>query len=319
MSNSKSTTKRKINQTDGCYDDEYPENNDTVSSNQVKKGKHSSENTTNDTESKSNYLIEEKKSEQKSNENVNDNKVTMKIENGNTIFISFKGKTESQKFKCTYFKELYPIICDILSKKYEMQQYGSFDKNDDIQFRFININNEDVVLSSNTLITQIKATYCMEEGIDVIVDGGCQNDFRCYLFPTQNFIDLAIRYLDNIKADYLFPSHVMMECNSKKISIYDKVSNIGIKKNYILEITHSNKKQIKTDTIKIFIQTDEGKTIELTVNNNQPILDVKYLIYKQAGIPCNVQTLLFDGNLLQNKHTLNSYKINNKSTLNLYN
>ena len=68
---------------------------------------------------------------------------------------------------------------------------------DEIPFRFINVNNSDDILTGDTLIKQMKNKYFMEEGIEIIVDGGCQYDFNIHLFPTQTFVDLGIKYLTN--------------------------------------------------------------------------------------------------------------------------
>ena len=58
--------------------------------------------------------------------------------------------------------------------------------------------------------------------------------------------------------------------------------------------------------------------IELMVDPNQTVFDVKYQIYKKEGISYNHQTLTFNGSVPDDVKTLIFYKINNQSTFGLY-
>ena len=245
--------------------------------------------------------------------------VVREIINGNTLSITYQNNAYCRKIdsNTSCLKDLYESIYNILFKKCGLESYSSFDKYADIPFRFINTKNDDDILNDNTLIKDIKNKYFMEEGIEIIVDGGCQNDFNCYLFPSQTFIDLAIKYLQNIKADYLLLSHIKMEINNQIISIYDTVKQVGVKKNYILEITHKKGAQ-NGQRIEIFIKKLNQEIIKLMVDTNQTVLDIKYLIFKKQGILYQNQTLTLNGTVLDNIKSLNSYKILQQSTLTLY-
>ena len=257
--------------------------------------------------------------EEKKQNDVENSAILMEIINGDIISITHKSNKYSQKIdsNSTCLKDIYKSIYDVLFKKCGLENYSSFDKYDEVPFRFININNSDDILNGDTLIKQMKNKYFMEEGIEIIVDGGCQNDFNIHLFPTQTFVDLGIKYLTNIKADYLLPSHINMEVNNERINMYDTVKQAQVKKNYILEITHKKGAQ-NGKRIEIFIKKLNQQNIKMMVDPNQTIFDTKYMIYRKEGISYNNQTLTFDGNVLENLKTLNNYKIVTGSTLTLY-
>ena len=60
-----------------------------------------------------------------------------------------------------------------------------------------------------------------------------------------------------------------------------------------------------------------GHTISLRVELSDTIDCVKVKIQEKVGIPSDVQQLFFDGDQLEDCHTLNDYHIQNKTTLNL--
>ena len=70
-------------------------------------------------------------------------------------------------------------------------------------------------------------------------------------------------------------------------------------------------------TRQIFVKTLTGKTITLKIQGDVSIAMVKKAIQKKEGIPPRRQRLIFAGRQLEDAETLNSYDIQNGSTLHL--
>ena len=69
--------------------------------------------------------------------------------------------------------------------------------------------------------------------------------------------------------------------------------------------------------IQLFVKSLTGKTITLRMNSNDTVVDVKAKLEKKESIPPVEQQLIFQGQQLDDDHTLDDYAISNNSTLHL--
>ncbi|XBI22627.1 hypothetical protein VPH35_063624 [Triticum aestivum] len=73
----------------------------------------------------------------------------------------------------------------------------------------------------------------------------------------------------------------------------------------------------KSRIMQTFVKNLEGKTLTLEVGQSDTINSVKVKIYEKDAIPPRKQRIIFNGNQLEDHHTMADYKIGRKSTLHL--
>ena len=74
-------------------------------------------------------------------------------------------------------------------------------------------------------------------------------------------------------------------------------------------------KQIKGTSMQIFVQTNDGKTIQLTVESSDIIMRVKAKVQVKLGISLGQQKLFFNEKRLEDSKTLSHYNVEDGSTL----
>ena len=67
--------------------------------------------------------------------------------------------------------------------------------------------------------------------------------------------------------------------------------------------------------MQVFVKTLTEETITLDVEPTDTIESIKSKIQNEMGVPLSQQRLIFDGQQLEDGHTLDDYKIQNNSTL----
>ena len=66
-----------------------------------------------------------------------------------------------------------------------------------------------------------------------------------------------------------------------------------------------------------FVKTLTGKNIDISIDPNMTILQVKQQIYNRENVPVEQQRLVFQGKQLEDNNTISHYEIVNGSTLHL--
>ena len=74
-------------------------------------------------------------------------------------------------------------------------------------------------------------------------------------------------------------------------------------------------KQIKGTSMQIFVQTNDGKTIQLTVESTDIVMRVKAKVQVKQGISLGQQNLFFNEQRLEDSKTLSHYNVEDGSTL----
>lgn len=67
----------------------------------------------------------------------------------------------------------------------------------------------------------------------------------------------------------------------------------------------------------LFLKTLTGKTITIEARHGDTILEIKWLVYDQEGIPADQQRMQFAGHLLDDRLSLSFYGIQRESTIHL--
>ena len=68
---------------------------------------------------------------------------------------------------------------------------------------------------------------------------------------------------------------------------------------------------------QIFIKTLQGKSITLSISDEDTIESIKQKIFEKEGIPIEQQRLVFNGKQLEDNQTINSYGIEENSSIHL--
>lgn len=66
--------------------------------------------------------------------------------------------------------------------------------------------------------------------------------------------------------------------------------------------------------MQIFVETLSGKTIAMEVEGSNTVETLKSKVHDQEGTPPDLQ-LMFNGQLLEDKHTLSHYGLQNESVV----
>ena len=67
--------------------------------------------------------------------------------------------------------------------------------------------------------------------------------------------------------------------------------------------------------MQIFVETLSGKTTALEVNGSNTVEAIKSKVYDKEETSPDLQQLMYNGQLLEDKHTLSHYGLNNGSTV----
>ena len=69
--------------------------------------------------------------------------------------------------------------------------------------------------------------------------------------------------------------------------------------------------------MQIFVKTLTGRTVTIVVEEDDTILNVKMKLQEKDNVPVDEQRLIFGGHQLEDKQSLNHYKIERNATIHL--
>jgi hypothetical protein len=142
------------------------------------------------------------------------------------------------------------------------------------------------------------------------------------ILPNFTILDLKILIMDMTKISPIYQRFIfngkILE-NKLTVASYNLVDNSTIHMITKLsdDMIRLYELQNMDRTINVFCKTLYGKTIELYVNSDFTINDLKVLIMDVEGIPPCQQKIMFNGQILANDKTLSYYDIKNNSTFHI--
>ena len=72
-----------------------------------------------------------------------------------------------------------------------------------------------------------------------------------------------------------------------------------------------------TEKSQLFVNTLDGQTIGILVNPNDEVISIKHLIQEKMEIEICKQSLIYCGQLMEDKRVISSYNIMNQSSIHL--
>ena len=157
-----------------------------------------------------------------------------------------------------------------------------------------------------------------------------------YIFPLRNednylFINININIDNKISKNFNFrlndTFYNIIEAVKKEFIInenFDIIYNNQIIDDYNLTLMYYNISNNSTITFKnyniggqYFVRTLSGKNIIIDLDCNDTIFDIKKKIVDKEGIPIEEQRLILAGKQLEDKKTIQYYKIPSESTFQL--
>jgi len=231
------------------------------------------------------------------------NLIFQKIRKGRQIFIkTLKGETfhldiepsdsiEYVKAKIEYQEGIPRIQQRLIIAERELEEGKNL--ND------YNIQNQTVI---NLLILR-------KEGLTVFIKSSTGKAIPLEVDLSEKIADVKAKIQNN---EAIPVEQQRLICSGKQLSDGSTLRDHNIKNECILDLMLRTK-----NWKKIFVKTLTGKTIDLVVEMSSTIENVKAKIFEKLDVPPHQQRLIFEGTVLEDSLTLDFYKIQEGSTLDL--
>lgn len=133
------------------------------------------------------------------------------------------------------------------------------------------------------------------------------NSFIKILRGSPAFLAASFLYTTSVQAQTCIPQPTCGELGYKTAIEYTRCLKCPLGDAYFCIV----------EDFQIFVKTLTGKTITLTVNQEDTIENIKTKVQDKEGIPPDQQRLVFEGQQLEDTYSLEYYKVAPSSTLHL--
>lgn len=118
--------------------------------------------------------------------------------------------------------------------------------------------------------------------------------------------------IETVKKDFNISKYIELRYNNLLIDNYSQTfEDYKIPDDATIDFNHYKYEG------QYFIKIISGKTITVDLVEKDTMENVKAKIRNKEGIPSNLQTLMFEGKILEDNRTMEDYRIRNGSTLHL--